>query len=162
MIISSIKYEYLRYKKLAEGALAQVPDNALNKPVDEYNNSASILIRHLSGNLRSRFTDFLTSDGEKSWRKREAEFEEQKLTRKELINIWDEGWFTLLTSLDELTDKDLNRIVTIRGKDILVVDALHRSLAHLCYHVGQIILIARIITGKYWRNLSIPKEQKDN
>jgi Protein of unknown function (DUF1572) len=161
MIISSIKYEYLRYKKLAEGAIAQVPDNTLNKPVGENNNSVSILIRHLSGNLRSRFTDFLTSDGEKSWRNRETEFEDQKFTRNELIGIWDEGWFTLLTSLDELTDKDLNRIITIRGKDLLVVDALHRSLAHLCYHVGQIILISRIITGKYWKNLSIPKVEKD-
>ena len=157
MIISSIKYEYLRYKKIAEGALEQVPDNALNKFYGEENNSVWVLVKHISGNFQSRFTAFLTSDGEKSWRNRNDEFEENKITRKELINVWDEGWFTLFTSLDELTDKDLNRIVTIKGKDLLVIDALNRSLAHVSYHVGQIVLIARIITGKYWKNLSIPK-----
>ena len=157
MIIDSIKSEYLRYKKLAEGAIQQTPEASINKVLGEDNNSISIIVFHISGNLKSRFTDFLTTNGEKEWRKRDTEFEKRQLTKLELINIWDDGWNVLITTLDELTDDDLNKKVTIRKKELSVADALHRSLAHLSYHVGQIVFIARVIVGKEWVSLSIAR-----
>ena len=157
MIIDSIKSEYLRYKKLAEGAIQKTPKAGINKVLGEDNNSMSVIIFHISGNLKSRFTDFLTTDGEKEWRKRDTEFEKRQLTKSELISIWDEGWNILIKALDELTDDDLSKKVTIRKKELSVVDALHRSLAHLSYHVGQIVFIARVITGKEWVSLSIAR-----
>ena len=157
MIIDSIKSEYLRYKKLAEGAIQQTPEADLNKVLGEDNNSISIIVFHISENLKSRFTDFLTTDGEKEWRKRDTEFEKRQLTKSGLINVWDEGWNVLITALDELTDDDLGKKVTIRKKELSVADALHRSLAHFSYHVGQIVFIARVIVGKEWASLSISR-----
>ena len=157
MIINSIKSEYLRYKKLAEEAIQQTPEAGINKVLGEDNNSMSVIVFHISGNLKSRFTDFLTTDGEKEWRKRDTEFEKRQLTKSELINIWDEGWNVLITALEELTDDDLSKKVIIRKKELSVVDALHRSLAHLSYHVGQIVFIARVIIGKEWVSLSIAR-----
>jgi len=157
MIIDSIKSEYLRYKKLAEGAIQQTPEASINKVLGEDNNSISIIVFHISGNLKSRFTDFLTTNGEKEWRKRDTEFEKRQLTKLELINVWDDGWNVLITTLDELTDDDLNKKVTIRKKELSVADALHRSLAHFSYHVGQIVFIARMIVGKEWVSLSIAR-----
>lgn len=157
MIINSIKSEYLRYKKLAEGAIQQTPEASINKVLGEDNNSISVIVFHISGNLKSRFTDFLTTDGEKEWRKRDTEFEERQLTKSELFNVWDDGWNVLITTLDELTDNDLNKKVTIRKKELSVADALHRSLAHFSYHVGQIVFIARMIVGKEWVSLSIAR-----
>ncbi|GBD87364.1 dinB superfamily protein [bacterium BMS3Abin03] len=159
MIISSIKSEYLRYKNLAERAIEQTPEKELYKLFGEDNNSISVIVSHISGNLKSRFTDFLTSDGEKEWRKRDTEFEEKHLSKEELINIWNEGWSVLLNSLAELNDDDLNKTVTIREKELTAAEALHRSLAHTSYHVGQIVLIARMIVGKDWKSLSIPKRK---
>ena len=157
MIISSIKYEYLRYKKLGEGAIIQTPEDGLNKVFGDDNNSISVIVAHISGNLNSRFTDFLTTDGEKPWRKRDAEFEERNLTKSKLLQLWDDGWLVLFTTLDELSDDDLDKTVTIREKELTVADALHRSLAHVSYHVGQIVYIARMIVGKEWKSLSIPR-----
>ena len=157
MIISSIKYEYLRYKKLGESAIKQTPEDGLDKLFGNDNNSISVIVAHISGNLNSRFTDFLTTDGEKPWRKRDAEFEERNLTKSELLQLWDDGWVVLLTTLDELSDDDLDKTVTIREKELTVADALHRSLAHVSYHVGQIVYIARMIVGKEWISLSIPR-----
>ncbi|GMR25652.1 MAG: DUF1572 domain-containing protein [Ignavibacteria bacterium] len=157
MILNSIKSEYLRYKKLAEGAIQQTPESGINKVLGEDNNSISVIVFHISGNLKSRFTNFLTTDGEKEWRKRDTEFEERQLTKSELITIWDEGWNVLITGLDELTDDDLRKKVKIRKKELSVVDALHRSLAHLSYHVGQLVFIARVIVGKEWVSLSISR-----
>lgn len=157
MIINSIKSEYLRYKKLAEDAIQQTPEAGINKVLGEDNNSISVIVFHISGNLKTRFTDFLTTDGEKEWRKRDTEFEKRQLTKSELINIWDEGWNILIKALDELTDDDLSKKVTIRKKELSVADALHRSLAHLSYHVGQIVFIARVIVGKEWVSLSIAR-----
>ena len=157
MIISSIKYEYLRYKKLGEGAIIQTPEDGLNKVFGDDNNSISVIAAHISGNLNSRFTDFLTTDGEKPWRRRDAEFEKRNLTKSELLQLWDDGWVVLLTTLDELSDVDLDKTITIREKELTVADALHRSLAHVSYHVGQIVYIARMIVGKEWKSLSIPR-----
>ena len=157
MIINSIKSEYLRYKKLAEEAIQQTPEAGINKVLGEDNNSISVIVFHISGNLKSRFTDFLTTDGEKEWRKRDTEFEKRQLTKSELIYVWNEGWNILIKALEELTDDDLSKKVTIRKKELSVADALHRSLAHLSYHVGQIVFIARVIVGKEWVSLSIAR-----
>jgi len=162
MLVESIKSEYLRYKNLGEKAIDQVPEEGLNKVFGDDNNSISVIVAHISGNLKSRFTDFLTTDGEKSWRNRDTEFEEINLSRNELIKKWNDGWSILLTTLDELTDDDLDKTITIRGKELSVAEALHRSLAHLSYHVGQIVLIARIIAGKNWKSLSIPRGGSEN
>lgn len=158
-IVASIRGEFIRYKALAEGALGQLadPDLAVSGPGD--GNSIAALCWHISGNLLSRFTDFLTTDGEKPWRNREEEFQERSVTRDELLEHWNRGWAALLNSLDALTDSDLDRTVTIRQQPLRVHEALHRSLAHASYHVGQIIYQARGLRGNAWQFLSIPPGQ---
>ena len=159
-LIDSIRGEYLRYKRLAEGAIAQVRDDELMNAGDE-SNSIAVICQHLSGNLRSRFTDFLTTDGEKPWRDREAEFDRRAISRATLLEEWESGWSALLTSLDSITDADLRRTVTIRQQPLLVHEALHRSLAHTAYHVGQIVYLAKTARGPAWTSLSIPRGQSD-
>jgi hypothetical protein len=160
-IVRSIRGEYGRYKALAEAALAQVPDAALSTAHAEGTNSIATICWHISGNLRSRFTDFLTTDGEKPWRHRDEEFEPRYVTRDELLARWNDGWDVLLATLDRLTDDDLGRQVTIRGQALEVIEALHRSLAHLSYHVGQIVFIAKVARGAEWTSLSIPPGQSE-
>lgn len=156
MIIESIRAEYLRCKRLAEGAIAQLEEAELSATPASGVNSVAVVCWHLAGNLRSRFTDFLTSDGEKPWRQREEEFESRTVSRTELLSHWNEGWDVLLAALDGLDDGLLERTVTIRGQPLQVHEALHRSLAHLSYHVGQIVLLARSFRGDDWQYLSIP------
>jgi hypothetical protein len=160
-IVSSIQAEYLRYKALAEAALGQLSEEELVVPGAGGGNSVAVLCWHVGGNLRSRFTEFLTTDGEKPWRKRDEEFEARGVSRAELLAHWDRGWSALLGALADLTDADLNRTVTIRGKPLSVIAALHRSLAHASYHVGQIVYVARGIRGASWRFLSIPPGQSE-
>ena len=155
-IIESIRAEYSRYKALAEAAIQQVGDSELSIPGPNGGNSLAIICWHISGNFRSRFTDFLTSDGEKPWRQREEEFETRSVTRAELLAKWDQGWEAVLGALATLTDEQLGQIVTIRGQALRVHEALHRSLAHLAYHVGQIVYLAKSIRGSQWKYLSIP------
>lgn len=157
MIIEPIKSEYQRYKSLAEAAIAQITDDDLHKVVGEDNNSISTIMNHISGNLKSRFTNFLTEDGEKPWRNRDEEFEEKREDRTVLLRKWEEGWRILFREIEALQDSDLNKVVSIRGKELAVSDALQRSLAHASYHVGQIVLLARIHAGKNWKSLSIPR-----
>lgn len=152
--IDSIRAEYERYKALAEGAIAQLADQDLHAPVQA--NSIAIIAWHVSGNLASRFTDFLTTDGEKPWRNREEEFVNRTVTRAALLEKWRAGWAILFDTLQQLTDADLSRTVTIRGQSMLVHEALHRSLAHTTYHVGQIVYIAKAIRANDWTYLSIP------
>ena len=159
--IKSIESEYRRYKTLAERALEQVPDSQLSAPGPADGNSLAVVCWHLSGNLRSRFTDFLTSDGEKPWRRRDEEFEARTVSRAELLAKWDQGWTILLDTLAELTDDTLDRTVSIRGQTLRVHDALHRSLAHTAYHVGQIVYLARALRDGEWTSLSIPPGQSD-
>jgi uncharacterized damage-inducible protein DinB len=157
MIIESIKSEYNRYRALAEAAIRQINDSDIHKLVGETENSIAILLNHLSGNLKSRFTNFLTEDGEKEWRNRDSEFEEQSEIREILITKWNEAFDILFSELDKLTDNDLSKKVKIRGKELTVSNALARSLSHLAYHVGQIVLMARLFVGSEWKSLSIPK-----
>jgi hypothetical protein len=157
--VDSIRAEYVRYKALAEGALMQLRDDELSRPGPDGGNSAAIICWHLSGNLRSRFTDFLTADGEKPWRHREEEFDDRSVTRAQLMATWEEGWAVALKALEELTDGQLRAAVTIRGQVLMVHEALHRSLAHTAYHVGQIVYLAKAMRGGDWVSLSIPRGQ---
>ena len=120
-----------------------------------------MLVRHIAGNLKSRFSDFRTSDGEKPWRRRDDEFESAALTRTELIQVWEDGWSVVLGELSKLADADLGQNVTIRGQKLRIDEALHRSLAHTAYHVGQIVLMAKAMRGGAWRTLSIPRGKSE-
>jgi uncharacterized damage-inducible protein DinB len=157
--IDSIRAEYLRYKTLAEAAIDQLSDDELSTPAPNGGNSIATMAWHVSGNLKSRFTDFLTTDGEKPWRQREEEFAARTVNRSELLTKWNEGWNVLIGTLATLTDKQLTKTVTIRQQPLLVHEALHRSLAHSSYHVGQIVYAARAMRGKDWKYLSIPPGQ---
>jgi uncharacterized damage-inducible protein DinB len=160
-IVDSVQAEYLRYKGLAEAAIAQLGDSELVAAGPGGGNSIAVLCWHLAGNFRSRFTDFLTSDGEKPWRQREEEFARRSVSKEELLAYWKSGWEVLLGALGGLRDADLEREVTIRGQPLRVVEALHRSLAHASYHVGQIVYQARALKGADWHWLSIPPGQSD-
>ncbi|MPY89955.1 MAG: DUF1572 domain-containing protein [Luteitalea sp.] len=155
-LVESILAEYLRYKALAEGAIGQLADAELCASGPNGGNSIAVICWHVSGNLRSRFTDFLTSDGEKPWRQREEEFEPRTVTRAELLSKWDQGWDVLFHAMKNLDEAQLGQVVTIRGQPLRVHEALHRSLAHVAYHVGQIVYLARSVRGDQWRFLSIP------
>ena len=159
MLIADFRSEYARYRQLAEKALAQMPDADLNRVPAPDANSAAMIVRHMSGNLISRFTNFLTEDGEKPNRDRDREFDERPYTRTEVTELWAKGFDALDEALAPLTDADLERPVTIRQQSMTVHAALARSLAHLSYHVGQIVLLARIHAAAPWESLSIPKGQ---
>ena len=153
--------EFQRYRRTGERALDQVPDAALDLVPAPDANSVAMIVRHMSGNLTSRFTDFLTSDGEKPWRARDREFDERPYTRAELDALWQDGWAVLETTLAGLTDADLGATVSIRGQPLTVHAALCRSLAHMAYHVGQLVLLARMHAAEPWRWISIPKHASD-
>ena len=155
-LIASIEGEYRRYKSLGEAALEQVEEDSLSVPGPSGGNSLAIICWHLAGNFQSRFTDFLTSDGEKPWRQREEEFAERKVSRSELMEKWNAGWNVLFSAVSALSDEDLVATVTIRGQSLAVHEALHRSLAHASYHVGQIVYLAHSLAGDRWKYLSIP------
>jgi hypothetical protein len=148
-------FEY--YKSLGEKAMAQVGDEALFRMPDEKSNSISVIVKHLHGNMLSRWTDFLTSDGEKDWRNRDGEFEEAPTTRAEVMQQWNEGWNCLFAALKGLTSDDLGKTVYIRNMGQTVEDAIMRQLAHYAYHIGQIVYLARLFNEGNWTSLSIPK-----
>ena len=147
------------YRKLGEGAMAQVADERLFEALDSESNSIGVIVKHMAGNMRSRWTEFLTSDGEKPWRDRDAEFESTAVTRDGLMQIWNEGWACLFGAIEPLTDADLTRTVTIRGEAHSVLQAIGRQLTHYAYHVGQIVMLARHFQGANWQKLSIPRGQ---
>jgi uncharacterized damage-inducible protein DinB len=160
-IIDSIRGEYLRYKSLAEAAIDQLDDAQLSTDGPNGGNSIAVICWHVAGNLQSRFTDFLTTDGEKPWRQREEEFRHRTVSGAEVRDKWQQGWAPLLATLDALSDADLPRTITIRQQPLRVDEALHRSLAHTSYHVGQIVYLAKSFRGKDWKYLSIPPGQSD-
>jgi uncharacterized damage-inducible protein DinB len=160
-LIESVRAEYLRYKALADAAMDQLAEAQLSAPGPSGGNSIAVICWHVAGNLRSRFTDFLTSDGEKPWRQREEEFAQRTVTRAELQEKWNTGWEALLGALDGLDDDQLQRTVTIRGQPLRVHEALHRSLSHASYHVGQIVYLAKSLRGAEWQYLSIPPGKSD-
>lgn len=158
-MLQDLASEYRRYRSLGERALAQMPDEALDHAGAPDGNSPGMIVRHLSGNLRSRFTDFLTSDGEKPWRDRDDEFAIRRYSRAEVEAMWAEGWRVVDDALAALTDDDLARTVTIRGEPWTVHAALCRSVTHAAYHVGQLVTLARQSAAAPWESLSIPRGQ---
>jgi hypothetical protein len=149
------------HKKLGEKAIAQVYDSKLATPPEPESNSIAVLVKHLAGNMQSRWVGFLTSDGEKPERNRDAEFVvDGPVTREALLDLWDDGWARLFETLESLTPEDLTRTVTIRGAPLIVVEALNTALAHYAYHVGQIVQLARIFARTSWKSLSIPRARK--
>ncbi|MEO6405169.1 MAG: DUF1572 family protein [Ferruginibacter sp.] len=156
-LLELLKKQFEQYKLLAEKAMAQMPDEQLSWQYDEDVNSIAIIIKHMWGNMLSRWTDFLTSDGEKEWRQRDAEFENDITTREELMSKWNEGWSCFFNALNSLKAKDLSKEVFIRNERHTVTEAILRQLAHYSYHVGQIVYIARMLNGEHWTSLSIPK-----
>ena len=144
------------YKLLGDQTFAQLPDAALTWQYNSESNSIATIVHHLWGNMRSRWTDFLTTDGEKRWRNRDAEFENDQTTRAEMLQKWEEGWSIFLQTLRTLQPEDLDKIIYIRSQGHTVMEAINRQLAHYPYHVGQIIYIGKMATEN-WRSLSIPK-----
>lgn len=155
--ISSVKNQFKQYKVLAEKAIDQVPDEKIYWQFNPETNSIAVIVKHLAGNMLSRFTDFYNSDGEKKWRDRDAEFENEKLTRERLKVLWDKGWDCLFQVLNGLSPADLSKTVIIRNEEHTVVEAINRQLTHYAYHVGQIIFIAKMALDNQWKTLSIPK-----
>ena len=146
-LIDSITAEYRRYKKLGEGAFAQLTDEELSRAAPD-DNSVATIVWHIAGNLKSRFTDFQTTDGEKPWRNRDEEFFERTVSRAALLEKWEEGWQSAFIALDALTDDNLNDVITIRQQPLAIHQALHRSMAHTSYHVGQSATCSQLHGGR--------------
>ncbi len=149
------------YKDLGDKTFTQLNDADFHYKPNEASNSIALIIQHMAGNMLSRWTDFLTTDGEKEWRNRDTEFEERNLSKEQLIALWNKGWTCCLSSIKALTTDDLLKTITIRTEGLIVTDAINRQLAHYPYHVGQIIFLGKIITGNNWQNLSVPKGQSN-
>jgi hypothetical protein len=157
VFIAAILNAFEANKRLADRAVEQVPDHKLHAALDAHTNSIAVIMKHVAGNLLSRWTDFLTTDGEKPWRNRDDEFVDSFGSRAELLEAWERGWACLLTTLKSLKPADLDKTVQIRGEPHSVPLALERSLGHTCYHIGQIVQVARIHAGEKWNVLTIPR-----
>ena len=161
-ILADAAAEFRRYKALAEDALAQASEAELLRTLDAESNSMAMIMKHIAGNLRSRWTDFLTTDGEKPDRRRDTEFvAEAPDTPQTLLQRWEEGWSRLFETLAALRPEDLDRIIVIRGEPHSALRALQRSLAHTAYHVGQIVFLAKHFAGERWKTLSIPRGKSE-
>jgi hypothetical protein len=147
------------YKKLAERAMEQVTDEQLFALLDEEANSIGIIVKHMAGNMRSRWTDFLTTDGEKPDRDRDSEFVDPPATRKALLEVWEDGWTRMFQALEPLSNADLGRMVTIRGEPHSVMQAVNRQMAHYAHHVGQIVILAKHFAQDHWQSLSVPRNR---
>ncbi len=149
---------FRHYKKLGEGAIGQVADEHLCMTLDAEMNSIALIVKHMAGNMRSRWTDFLTSDGEKPDRNRDTEFEVPPASRAEIMKIWEQGWALVFAALEPLTDADLSREVRIRTEPHSVMQAINRQIAHYSYHVGQIVFLAKHFQSEQWKSLSVPRK----
>ena len=148
---------FRQYKTMGKRAMEQVTDDQLFTALDEEMNSIAIVVKHMAGNMRSRWTDFLTTDGEKPDRNRESEFEAPPASRAALMQVWEDGWGLVFRALEPLSDEDLGRTVTIRGEPHSVMQAIHRQVAHYACHCGQIVLLAKHFAHDHWTSLSIPR-----
>jgi hypothetical protein len=156
-LISASLVEFKRYKALGERAMGQVGEDQLQVALDPESNSIAVIVKHLSGNMRSRWMDFLTSDGEKLDRNRDSEFESPPITRAEVERLWESGWNYVFSALEPLKDADLARTIHIRTEPYTVNEAIQRQLAHYAYHVGQIVFLAKHFRSAEWKSLSIPR-----
>jgi hypothetical protein len=160
--LDEVRRQFRGHKRLAEGAMAQLTDQEVFRALDPESNSVAVLVKHMAGNMRSRFTDFLTSDGEKPDRHRDQEFEMAAgITRAEVMRWWEEGWAQVLAAVEALCPEDLTGVVTIRGEPHSVLQALNRQVAHYAYHVGQIVYLAKHLRSREWRSLSIPRGKSE-
>jgi hypothetical protein len=148
-----------QYKKMAEGAIQQLPDEQLFATLDPEMNSVALVVKHMAGNMRSRWTDFLTSDGEKPDRNRDAEFVAPPDNRAALLALWEDGWRLVFNALEPLTEADMTRTVFIRGEAHSVMQAISRQLSHYAYHVGQIVFLAKHLNSAHWQSLSVPRNR---
>lgn len=155
--LESVKKQFAYYKMLGENTFSQLTDEQLLYQVNEECNSIATIVKHLWGNMLSRWTDFMTTDGEKEWRNREAEFENNITKRTELLAMWNEGWDCLFDALNSLTTDDLSKEIFIRNQGHTVMEAINRQLAHYPYHIGQIVFMGKVLCDKNWVSLSIPK-----
>lgn len=161
--IESAKAIFMQYKTLAEKAMNQVADDTLLWKPDYESNSIYHIVKHLSGNMQSRWTDFLTSDGEKPWRNRDDEFEQTApITRHDMMVFWEKGWTSLFKTLDELTPEMLGKHILIRGEAHSVLEAINRQIAHYSYHVGQIVYLCKMLQPLQWQTLSIARGKSDD
>ncbi|WP_417887001.1 DUF1572 family protein [Zunongwangia sp.] len=157
--LKSIQNEFVYYKSLGEKTIEQLEDDELFWQYNKESNSVAILINHLSGNMKSRWTDFLTSDGEKQWRNRDLEFEAVLNTRKEVLLAWEEGWAILFDALNKIESKHFQQEIYIRNQRHSIIEAINRQLAHYSYHIGQLVFLGKMIISEKWKELSIPKNQ---
>ena len=155
--LESVRKQFHYYKMLGEKTFEQVPEEKLFWQANEESNSIAMVVKHLHGNMLSRWTDFLTSDGEKEWRKRDDEFDNDIASAAELLTKWNEGWICLFKAIDPLTEDDLEKVVYIRNIGHSVIEAINRQLAHYAYHVGQIVFTGKMVKNEDWESLSIPK-----
>ncbi len=155
--LEGIKKQCKYSKSLGEKTIDQLPEAQLFWQYNEDSNSIAIIVKHLWGNMKSRWTDFLTSDGEKEWRQRDAEFESDIHTKEELLNKWNEGWECLFEALESVNESNFNQPVYIRNIEHSITEAINRQLVHYSYHIGQIVFLGKMIAGKQWQSLSIPK-----
>src|SRR5579875_1424390 len=151
-----------QYKKLAENAMAQIADKDLTSALDPESNSIAVIVKHMAGNMRSRWTDFLTSDGEKPDRHRDSDFEEPPPTREAIMKTWEDGWQRVFGALEPLSDADLTRTVTIRGEPHSVMQAINRQIGHYAGHIGQIVLLAKHFSHDHWKPLTIPRGKSED
>jgi len=160
--LEDVRRQFHGQKKLAEKAMAQITDDQFFTALDSESNSIALIVKHIAGNLRSRWTDFYSSDGEKPDRHRDSEFEKApEDTRESLLELWEAGWGRLFEVVDSMKPEDLSRTVTIRGEPHSVVKAVNRQLAHYAYHAGQIVFLAKHFAGGRWQSLSIPRGQSE-
>ena len=157
--INSVEKEFLNYKILAEKTFEQLSDEQLFWQYNAESNSVAAIVKHLSGNMRSRWTDFMRSDGEKPWRNRDQEFEIESSSRQDMLSQWESGWACLFTALHGIQEDQLVQTIFIRQEQHTVMEAIHRQLAHYLSHIGQIVFIGKMLKGTQWQNLSIPKGQ---
>jgi hypothetical protein len=152
---------FKQYQKLGLEAMNQIDSEGINWCPESESNSIAVIVKHLHGNMKSRWTDFLVSDGEKVWRERDAEFVGENLSKDFVLNQYNEGWEYLYNALRPLVQTDLSKIVTIRGEEHSVLEAINRQIAHYSYHVGQIVYLAKAVKSEHWKSLSIPKNKSD-
>lgn len=160
--LESVKKQFLYYKTLAEKAIHQIDENQLFISLNDDTNSISMIVKHLKGNMLSRWTDIFTSDGEKSWRNRDDEFIDTYTSKTEIIESWDKGWECFFDTLNNLKPEDLSKIIYIRNEGHSVMEAINRQLAHYSYHIGQIVFYAKLLKNSEWNSLSIPKNKSND
>ena len=160
--LESVKKQFLYYKTLGEKAMEQLEPEQLFISTNDDTNSIAVIVKHISGNMLSRWTDFLTSDGEKEWRNRDDEFENTIGTKEELFQLWNKGWKCLFDAINPLTEEQFTTIIYIRNEGHTVIEAINRQLAHYPYHIGQIVFYAKMLKNTNWDSLSIPKNKSNS